>query len=215
MPTYTLRYTKKDVIVKNFLETELNEITTSNIVELAIIYFYKTNSYMPLGTVSITDEHPEKKVRTVYIQRHSEASEIIAEFQKMGKGPKKLIGEIIENGVDIGDSTNILTFSEYLIRKKELNTLTTSPVIKTKPLEKSERVVKNTTQVKTEPSIKPTPVPQPTQSNIETAATSKIETVTETEVQMKTLAKEEPPKSKNQKQVLRFADDFFICGSKK
>lgn len=144
MPSIHIGYARKDILLKNFLEAK-SEIPISNMIELAVEYFAKTGNYMSLTVVSVTDEHPDKHSKTLYFSNNSLAYQYITESQKNGKSPLKLIREIIEHGVDIGEVTEVITQKDYIFRLKELrdqqshNTQTVQKVLR-KENEKKETI---------------------------------------------------------------------------
>lgn len=122
MPSHRILYSRKDVLVKNFIEAD-TEVPISNIVELAIEYYSYTGQYLALGSVAIEDEHKEQKGKTLYISEKSRADQFIKKSQTNGISFKKLMCRVIENGLEIQDNTKILSKKDYLIYMKEVKKL--------------------------------------------------------------------------------------------
>lgn len=197
MPSYSITYARKDTLVKNFLEIE-TDVPISNMVELAIEYLYKTGSYMPLCTVSVIDEHPDKKTKNIYISPKSDAYRFIKETQEQGKSAKKIFCEIIENGVDIGDYTDKITQKDYLLKKKELWGLTNKNVIHTRKTQDIPSAVKDNKDRKNE-------LQQDMESKTEKVSDEIKPVSTKTEISQDTTN----PDKKQTKQKINFADQFI------
>lgn len=162
MPGYSILYSKKDVLVKNYLEAS-GDVTSSNMVELAIEYYIKTRQYLPLGQVGTVDEHPDKKTKCVYFSQNSIVNDYIQQMRNEKISAKTIICDVINNGVTLGEKTERITMQSYLIAKKSVQsgsgidgsnsatvkTMTTSmPPVSRPPLEekqvKRSQVAQNT-----------------------------------------------------------------------
>lgn len=118
MPAFKVIYSKKDVLLRNYLEAE-TEIPISNMVCLAIEYHMETGRYMSLGMVSVEDEHPGKKDKSISVPKASKAYQYITERMQEKVSAKKTIMDVILNGITLGEETEKITISNYNIRNKE------------------------------------------------------------------------------------------------
>lgn len=120
MITYGIAYTKKDTLLKNYLEAD-SDVPISNMVSLAIEYYVKTGEYLPLGKVSVIDEHPDKKRRCLYFQSDSFVEQYLKKMNEEKEIViKKIIVEAITGGVEIADVTERITTADYVIAQKTL-----------------------------------------------------------------------------------------------
>lgn len=120
-PRIKITYSKTDTLIKNFLEAEGSQkIGISKLIQLAIEYYAITGEFLHLGTVSVEDEHPDKLRKTIYISKDSDAHNYISRAIEEGSAKKRVIWDIINGGIEVGESTQIMDVKTFIIRQNEL-----------------------------------------------------------------------------------------------
>lgn len=119
MAAFKLTYSKKDLFVKNLLEAEC-EIPASNLVTLAVEYFIFTEKYIPLGTVGMEDSHPDKTSKNLYVNNESDIEMYLQDMKSKGISNKKAIFSILNLCVEPGETTKIISRTEFLKYENEL-----------------------------------------------------------------------------------------------
>lgn len=117
MPAYSMQYTKRDVIIKNYLEAA-SDMPISNMLEIIIEYHAKTGSYLDLGTVGRSDEHPDKTRINLYLRNGGYAAGYVEEMKSKGVKWKDIVRDVIINGITLGEKTDHISNEAYAIAQK-------------------------------------------------------------------------------------------------
>ncbi len=121
MAARTIRFSKPtDTLIRNFFGAKTGSISTSNMIELAILYHEYSGEYMELGVVSAKEEHPDYKITRVYVSANSDLSRIIETKKAAGISFGDMVRDVIENGIVVGDRTILIDSEEYFTKRIEL-----------------------------------------------------------------------------------------------